>query len=66
MLITINDYLVFKFLDNKINFQKLIDLISRISNFKEFQNFKKIRPKSVDDIHQLRDYVSLKLDNLGI
>ena len=66
VLITINDYLVFKFLDNKINFQKLIDLISRISNFKEFQKFKKIRPKSVDDIHQLRDYVSLKLDNLGI
>ena len=66
VLITINDYLVFKFLDNKINFQKLIDLISRISNFKEFQKFKKIRPKSVDDIYQLRDYVSLKLDNLGI
>ena len=66
VLITINDYLVFKFLDKKINFQKLIDLINRISNFKEFQKYKKIRPKSVDDIYQLRDYVSLKLDNLGI
>ena len=66
VLITINDYLVFKFLDNKINFPKLMDLIHRISNFKEFQKFKKIKPKSVDDIYQLRDYVSLKLDNLGI
>ena len=66
VLITINDYLVFKFLDNKINFPKLMDLINRISNFKEFQKFKKIKPKSVDDIYQLRDYVSLKLDNLGI
>ena len=66
VLITINDYLVFKFLDKKINFQKLIDLINRISNFKEFQKYKKIRPKSVDDIYQLRDYVSLKLDSLGI
>ena len=64
VLITINDYLVFKFLDNKINFPKLMDLINRISNFKEFQKFKKIKPKSVDDIYQLRDYVSLKLDNL--
>ena len=42
------------------------DLIHRISNFKEFQKFKKIKPKSVDDIYLLRDYVSLKLDNLGI
>ena len=66
VLITINDYLVFKFLDNKINFPKLMDLINRISNFKEFQKFKKIKPKSVDDIYLLRDYVSLKLDNLGI
>ena len=66
ILITINDYLVFKFLEKKINFQKLIKLIDRISNFKEFQKFKKIKPKSIDDIYELRDYVSLKLDSLGI
>ncbi len=66
VLITINDYLVFKFLKKKINFPKLIKLIDRISNLKEFQKFKKIKPKNIDDIYQLRDYVSLKLDNLGI
>ena len=66
VLITINDYLVFKFLEKKINFQKLIQLIERISNFREFQKFKKIKPKSIDDIYDLRDYVSLKLDSLGI
>ena len=66
VLITINDYLVFKFLDSKISFKKLINLINKISNFKEFQKFKKIKPKNVDDIYQLRDYVSLKLDSLGI
>ncbi len=66
ILITINDYLVFKFLDKKINFKKLIDLINRISNLSEFQKFKKIKPKNIDDIYQLRDYVSLKLDRLGI
>ncbi len=66
VLITVNDYLVFKFLDKKINFQKLINLINRISNLKEFQKFKKIKPKSIDDIYELRDYVSLKLDSLGI
>ena len=66
VLITINDYFVFKFLDNKINFQKLINLILKFSNFKEFQKYKKIKPKNVDDIYLLRDYVSLKLDSLGI
>ncbi len=66
VLITINDYLVFKFLEKKINFQKLIKLIGRISNLREFQKFKKIKPKNIDDIYELRDYVSLKLDSLGI
>jgi len=45
VLITVNDYLVFKFLDKKINFQKLIKLILKITNFKEFQKFKKIKPQ---------------------
>ncbi len=66
ILITINDYLVFKFLEKKINFQELIKLINRISNFKEFQKFKKIKPQNIGDIYELRDYVSLKLDSLGI
>ena len=66
VLITTNDYLVFKFLEKKINFQKLIKLIDRISNFKEFQKFKRIKPKNIDDIYEVRDYVSLKLDSLGI
>ena len=47
-------------------FKKLIDLISRISNFKEFQKFKKIKPKNVKDIDRLRDYVSSKMNSLGI
>ena len=66
ILITINDYLVFKFLENKINFQKLIKSINKISNYREFQKYKKIKPKSIDDIYRLRDYVSVKLDKLGI
>ena len=66
VLITVNDYLVFKFLDKKINFQKLVKLILKITNFKEFQKFKKIKPKNIDDIYELKNYVSLKLDSLGI
>ena len=66
ILITINDYFVFKFLENKIDFQRLIKSINKISNYKEFQKYKKIKPKSIDDIYRLRDYVSVKLDKLGI
>ena len=66
VLITVNDYLVYRFLEKKINFQKLIKLILKISNLREFQKFKKIKPKKVDDIYRLRDYVSSKMDSLGI
>ena len=66
VLITVNDYLVYKFLEKKINFQKLIKLIHKISNLKEFQKFKKIQPKNLKEIYNLRDYVHLKLDALGI
>jgi 1-deoxy-D-xylulose-5-phosphate reductoisomerase len=66
VLITVNDYLVIRFLNKKISFKKLIILINKIINLKEFQKFKKIKPKNVKDIYNLRDYVHLKLDTLGI
>ena len=66
VLITINDYLVFKFLEKRISFKKLTNLINKISNLTEFQKFKKIKPKNVNDIYRLRDYVSSKMDSLGI
>tara|TARA_A100000164_G_C21856771_1_gene747949 strand:- start:10 stop:1179 length:1170 start_codon:yes stop_codon:yes gene_type:complete len=65
-LITINDFLVYRFLENKINFKSLINLIIKISNMKEFQNLKKIKPRNIDHIYRVRDYVSLKINNLGI
>ena len=66
VLITINDYLVYKFLDRRINFQDLTKLINKISNLKEFQKFKKIKPRNIKQIYNLRDYVHLKLNALGI
>ena len=66
VLITINDYLVFKFLEKRISFKRLTNLINKISNLTEFQKFKKIKPKNVNDIYRLRDYVSSKMDSLGI
>ena len=66
VLITVNDYLVNKFLHKQIDFQKLTKLIFKISNLKEFQKFKKIQPKSIKEIYNLRNYVHFKLDTLGI
>ena len=66
VIITVNDYLVYKFLNKKINFQKLTKLIYKISNLRDFQKFKKIKPKNVDQIYKLRNYVHLKVESLGI
>ena len=66
ILITINDYFVYKFLNKEISFVKMIFLINKYVNFKKFHKYKKIMPKNVDDIYQLRKYVSSKMDSLGI
>jgi len=41
-------------------------MINKISNIKEFQKFKKIKPKNIKEIYNLRDYVSFKIKSLGI
>jgi 1-deoxy-D-xylulose-5-phosphate reductoisomerase len=66
VLLTINDYFVNKFLLNQINFNQLINSIIKISNLAIFKKYKKIKPKNVNQIYKLRDYVSLKIKNLGI
>ena len=66
ILITVNDYFVNKFLEKKISYKKLISIIIKILNMKEFQKYKKIKPKNIEDIYRLRDYVSFKMDSLSI
>ena len=66
ILITINDFFVFKFLKGEINFNKLVKLILKISNSNEYLKYKKIKPKNTKEIYELRDYVSLKLEKLSI
>ena len=66
ILITVNDYFVNKFLEKKISYKKLISIIIKILNLKEFQKYKKIKPKNIEDIYHLRDYVSFKMDSLSI
>ena len=65
-LISINDYFVLKFLNNKIKFTQLVKFIYKYSNHRDFTKFKKNPVKNVNDIYNIRNYVSLKLDTLGI
>ena len=66
ILITINDNLVHKFLEKKINYKRLIYLINKFSKLREFQKYKKIKAKNVKDIYRLRNYVSFKMNSIGI
>ena len=66
VLITINDHFVHKFLEKEINFKKMIFLINKYVNFKKFMKYKKIKPKNIEDIYRIRNYVSSKLDSLVI
>ena len=66
ILVTVNDYFVFKFLEKRINYQMMIKLIFKMLNSNEFVKYKKIQPKNMKDIYKLRDYVSLKLSRISI
>ena len=61
VLITINDYLVYKFLDNKISFEELNDMLIKTTLSKDFSKYKKIIPKNLKQINDLRELVSLKM-----
>ena len=66
VIITINDHFVYRFLKKEISFKKMIYLINKYINSKKFMKFKKIKPKKVEDIYRLRNYVSSKMDSLVI
>ena len=57
VIITVNDFFVHKFLDNKINYEQLIKKIIKLIHLKEFNKYKRIKPKSIEDIYKLKDYV---------
>jgi 1-deoxy-D-xylulose-5-phosphate reductoisomerase len=66
VIITINDTLVDLFLKKKLSFIDISKNLLNLSKIKEFQKYKKIKPKNVDDIYNLKNYVSLKMTTLGI
>ena len=66
IIVSANDKLVNLFLNNKIKFTDISIILLKICSLVEFDKFKSIAPKNIDEINDLADYVSLKIDSLGI
>jgi 1-deoxy-D-xylulose-5-phosphate reductoisomerase len=66
IIVTANDKLVKLFLDNKIKFTDISNTLLKILNIAEFNKFKSIKPKNIEEIQNLSDYVSLKIDTMSV
>ena len=66
VLVVANDELVNLFLKRKISFYEISKNLISFVNLKEFQKYKKINPKNIEDIHNLSNYVRLKLNSFCI
>ena len=62
VLVSANDELVQMFLDKKIDYIDISQLLIKFINRKEFINLKKKKPKNVSEIINLDEYVRLKIN----
>ena len=66
VIVSANDKLVELFLNNRIKFTDIQKSLFKFVKKKEFQKFKKILPKKIEDITNLNDYVRSKIDKNNI
>ena len=66
IIVSANDKLVKLFLDNKIKFTDISNILLKICSITEFNKFRSIKPKNIDQISNLADYVSLKIDTMSV
>ena len=66
IIVSANDKLVKLFLNNKIKFTDISNKLLKICSFTEFNKFKSIKPKNIEEINNLSDYVSLKIDSMSV
>ena len=66
IIVSANDSLVNRFLKKEIKFTDISKILLKISNLNEFNKYKKIVPKSVDEIEKLAEYVSLKIKTISV
>jgi 1-deoxy-D-xylulose-5-phosphate reductoisomerase len=66
IIVSANDKLVKLFLNNKIKFTDISNILLKICSIAEFNKFRLIKPKNIDEINNLSDYVSLKIDSMSV
>ena len=58
VIVTINDFLVDQFLNKKITYKQLQDLLVKLTKKKLFTKYKKLKPKKFEDIILVKNKVS--------
>ena len=66
IIVSANDKLVKLFLNNKIKFTDISKILLEICSIAEFNKFRAIKPKNIEEINNLSDYVSLKIDTMSV
>ena len=66
IIVTANDKLVNLFLCGKIKFTDISSNLLKICNMPQFTKFNSKKPKNIDDINNLVNYVSLKIDTMSV
>jgi len=66
IIVSANDNLVNSFLKKKIKFTDISKKLLKFLDLKEFKKYNKIRPKNVEQIEKLADYVSLKINTTSV
>jgi len=66
VIVSANDKLVNLFLCGKIKFIDISSILLKICNMPKFTKFKLKKPKNIDEINNLANYVSLKIDTMSV
>ena len=66
VIVSANDALVDLFLSRKIKFKDLSTKLMNILKSKTYNKYKKIRPKNINEIIKLNNYVRLKVNSKSI
>ena len=66
IIVSANDNLVNSFLKKKIKFTDISKKLLKFLDLKEFKRYNKIKPKNVEQIEKLADYVSLKINTTRV
>ena len=66
ILVSANDELVKLFLKQKISYTTISKVLIKILSLKEFQKYKRLKPKKIEEIIELNKYVRFKIASLSI